>query len=226
MTLARLGGHSFQGETLPHVLARSCVPKGASGSRYAEDCWSLCSGGCDARGVFGKLQSPFDLRGDSRSREIGALCVSRTAREKPARIRSSLANQSALRQPIGGWGILRASVNTDAAPANSYRLGAALCVSRGTNEARQIMLKLRSIGLSDIPSSKAGSALAGSVGHRTTRLALERHSPPAGRIAYGLSPDINTAKSEFREAWKALKARTPPEQLAAAYRAMNIRGDD
>ena len=40
-------------------------------------------------------------------------------------------------------------MNTDAAPANSYRLGAALRVSRGTNEARQIMLKLRSIGLSD-----------------------------------------------------------------------------
>ena len=42
----------------------------------------------------------------------------------------------------------------------------------------------------------------------------------------GSAPDINTAKSEFREAWKALKARTPPEQLAAAYNAMNIRDDD
>jgi len=26
-------------------------------------------------------------------------------------------------------------------------------------------------------------------------------------------------------AWEALKARTPPEQLAAAYKAMNIRDD-
>jgi hypothetical protein len=36
---------------------------------------------------------------------------------------------------------------------------------------------------------------------------------------------LRERKSEFREALKALKARTPPEQLAAAYRAMNIRGD-
>ena len=33
-------------------------------------------------------------------------------------------------------------------------------------------------------------------------------------------------RAKFLQAfWKALKARTPPEQLAAAYRAMNIRGD-
>jgi hypothetical protein len=32
---------------------------------------------------------------------------------------------------------------------------------------------------------------------------------------------------EFKAAWEALKARTKPEQLAAAaYRAMNIRDDD
>ena len=49
---------------------------------------------------------------------------------------------------------------------------------------------------------------------------------PGGLQPMGSAPDINTAKSEFREAWKALKARTPPEQLAAAYKAMNIRGDD
>ena len=49
---------------------------------------------------------------------------------------------------------------------------------------------------------------------------------PGGLPPMGSAPDINTAKSEFREAWKALKARTPPEQLAAAYKAMNIRGDD
>jgi hypothetical protein len=34
------------------------------------------------------------------------------------------------------------------------------------------------------------------------------------------------AKTEFKAAWKALKARTAPEQLAAAYQAMNIRDDD
>jgi hypothetical protein len=54
---------------------------------------------------------------------------------------------------------------------------------------------------------------------------VERHRPPARRTPDGLSPDFNTAKAEFKEAWKALKARTTPEQLAAAYRAMNIRDD-
>jgi hypothetical protein len=33
------------------------------------------------------------------------------------------------------------------------------------------------------------------------------------------------AKTEFKAAWKALKARTTPEQLAAAYRAVNVRDD-
>ncbi|WOH48291.1 hypothetical protein [Bradyrhizobium sp. sBnM-33] len=84
------------------------------------------------------------------------------------------------------------------------------------------MLKLRSIGLSDF------AALEGRQRIGRIRLATER-MPCAWiwsvRTADGSAPDINTAKSEFREAWKALKARTPPEQLAAAYRAMNIRGD-
>jgi len=37
--------------------------------------------------------------------------------------------------------------------------------------------------------------------------------------------DLDTAKAEFRAAWEALKARITPEQLAAAYKAMNIRDD-
>jgi hypothetical protein len=37
--------------------------------------------------------------------------------------------------------------------------------------------------------------------------------------------DADTAKAEFKAAWEALKARTTPEQLAAAYKAMNIRDD-
>ena len=41
----------------------------------------------------------------------------------------------------------------------------------------------------------------------------------------GSSKDLNTANAEFKTAWKALKARTTPEQLAAAYKAMNIRDD-
>jgi hypothetical protein len=40
----------------------------------------------------------------------------------------------------------------------------------------------------------------------------------------GSSPDFNTAKAEFKSVWKALKARTTPEQLEAAFKAMNIRG--
>ncbi len=46
-----------------------------------------------------------------------------------------------------------------------------------------------------------------------------------GVLPMGSAPDFNTAKAEFKAAWKALKARTTPEQLAAAYRAMNIRHD-
>jgi hypothetical protein len=46
-----------------------------------------------------------------------------------------------------------------------------------------------------------------------------------GGLPTGSSPDFHTAKAEFKAAWKALKARTPPEQLAAAYKAMNIRDD-
>ena len=41
----------------------------------------------------------------------------------------------------------------------------------------------------------------------------------------GSSKNLNTANAEFKTAWKALKARTPPEDFAAAYKAMNI-GDD
>jgi hypothetical protein len=41
----------------------------------------------------------------------------------------------------------------------------------------------------------------------------------------GSAADRATAMAEFKPAWKALKARTPPEQLAAAYRAMNLPAD-
>jgi hypothetical protein len=40
----------------------------------------------------------------------------------------------------------------------------------------------------------------------------------------GSSKDIDTAKAEFKSAWQALKARTTPEQLAAAYKSMNTSG--
>jgi hypothetical protein len=47
-----------------------------------------------------------------------------------------------------------------------------------------------------------------------------------GLLPMGSSTDLDTAKVEFTAAWEALKAGTTPKQLAAAYRAMNIRDDD
>ena len=47
-----------------------------------------------------------------------------------------------------------------------------------------------------------------------------------GGLPMGSAKDLDTAKAEFKAAWEALKARTTPEQLAAAYRAVNIRDDD
>ena len=90
------------------------------------------------------------------------------------------------------------------------------------------MLKLRSIGLSDFVVLEGGQRIG------RIRLATERvpcvwiwsvtvHLP--GGLPIGSSKDLDTGKAEFKAAWKALKARTPPEQLAAAYRAMNIRED-
>ena len=46
-----------------------------------------------------------------------------------------------------------------------------------------------------------------------------------GGLPMGSANDVDTAKAEFKAAWEALKARTTPEQLAAAYKAMNIRDD-
>jgi len=103
-----------------------------------------------------------------------------------------------------------------------------LCVSRGTNEARQIMLKLRSIGLSDYSVLECRQRIG------RIRLATERipgvwlwsvtvHLP--GGLPMGSAKDRDTAQAEFKAAWDALKARTTPDQLAAVYKAMNIRGD-
>jgi len=46
-----------------------------------------------------------------------------------------------------------------------------------------------------------------------------------GGLSMGPSRDLDTAKADFKAAWEALKTRTSPEDLAAAYRAMNIRDD-
>jgi hypothetical protein len=42
----------------------------------------------------------------------------------------------------------------------------------------------------------------------------------------GSAKDRDTAQAELKVAWEALKAKTTPEQLAAAYKAMNISDDD
>ena len=46
-----------------------------------------------------------------------------------------------------------------------------------------------------------------------------------GGLPMGSSKDLNTAKAEFKTAWERLSARTTPEQLAAAYKDLNIRDD-
>ena len=89
-------------------------------------------------------------------------------------------------------------------------------------------VKLRSIGLSDY------SVLEGRQRIGRIRLATERmpcvwiwsvQVHLTGGLPMGSAKDIDTARAEFKAAWEALKARTTPEQLAAAYRAMNIRDD-
>jgi hypothetical protein len=90
------------------------------------------------------------------------------------------------------------------------------------------MLKLRSIGINDYRVLEAGQRIG------RIRLAEERIPPVwlwavtihlPGGLPTGSSPDFHTAKAEFKAAWEALKARTTPAQLAAAYKAMNIRND-
>jgi hypothetical protein len=90
------------------------------------------------------------------------------------------------------------------------------------------MLKLRSLGINDY------SVLEGRQRIGRIRCVVERtggdwlwnitvHLP--GGLPMGSAPDLDTAKAQFKLAWAVLKARTPPEQLAAAYKAMNIRDD-
>ena len=90
------------------------------------------------------------------------------------------------------------------------------------------MLKLRSIGINDY------SVLEGRQRIGRIRFVIERMPGVwlwnvtvhlTGGLPMGSSKDLDTAKAEFKAAWEALKARTTPEQLAAAYRAMNIRDD-
>ena len=89
-------------------------------------------------------------------------------------------------------------------------------------------LKMRSTGVGDY------SVLEGRQRIGRIRFAAER-SPGiwiwhvqvhlTGGLPMGSCRDLDTAKAEFKAAWEALKARTPPERLAAVYKAMNIRDD-
>ena len=89
------------------------------------------------------------------------------------------------------------------------------------------MLKLRSHGINDYSVLEAGQRI-GRIRFVIERLPgvwLWNVTVPlsGGGLPTGSASDFNAAKAEFKAAWKALKARTPPEQLAAAYKAMNIR---
>jgi hypothetical protein len=41
----------------------------------------------------------------------------------------------------------------------------------------------------------------------------------------GSARDLDTAKADFKAAWGRLLAKTSKDELAAAYKAMNIRDD-
>ena len=91
------------------------------------------------------------------------------------------------------------------------------------------MLKLRTIGPHDYSVFEDGQRIG------RIRFAEERQPPIwlwtvnvhlTGGLPMGSAQDLDTTKAEFKAAWEALKARTPPEQLAAAFKAMNIRDDD
>ena len=90
------------------------------------------------------------------------------------------------------------------------------------------MLKLRPIGIRDY------SVLEGHRRIGRIRFAGERQPPIwlwtvnihlTGGLPMGSAKDLDTAKAEFKVAWEALKARTSARDLAAAYKAMNIRDD-
>ena len=46
-----------------------------------------------------------------------------------------------------------------------------------------------------------------------------------GGLPAGSADSRFVAMAQFKAAWELLKARTTPEQLAAAYKAMNIRDE-
>ena len=90
------------------------------------------------------------------------------------------------------------------------------------------MLKLRSIGIGDY-SVLDGEQRIGRIPFTDERM------PPiwlwnvvvhlTAGLRMGSAKDLDTAKADFKAAWEELKARTTPEELAAAYRDLNVRDD-
>ena len=56
-------------------------------------------------------------------------------------------------------------------------------------------------------------------------LALESHHPSARRAPDDQTGDLDTAKADFKVAWERLLAKTSKDELAAAYKDLNIRDD-
>ena len=91
------------------------------------------------------------------------------------------------------------------------------------------MLKLRPIGIRDY------SVLDGHQHIGRLRFGRPSGCRPAdlrnvvvhltGGLPMGSAGDLDTAKADFKVAWEALKARATSEQLAAAYKDLNIRDD-
>jgi hypothetical protein len=89
-------------------------------------------------------------------------------------------------------------------------------------------LKLRPIGQRDY-SVLEGQQRIGRIRYASERspgvwiwnVVVHIPGPPIGT-----SPDLETAKADFKTAWLAFKARQTPEALAAAYKAMNLREQD
>jgi hypothetical protein len=86
------------------------------------------------------------------------------------------------------------------------------------------MLKLRTIGIRDYFSASARFASLTNASPGVWLWSVTIHL--TGGLPMGSANDLDKAKAEFRAAWEALKAGTPPSLLSAAYRAMNIRDAD
>jgi len=90
------------------------------------------------------------------------------------------------------------------------------------------MLKLRSIGIGDY-SVLEGEQRVGRIRFSDERLPgvwlwnVVVHLTAGLRM--GSANDLDTAKTDFKVAWEGLKAKTSPEELAAAYKDLNIRDD-